>query len=169
MTASLRVPRPASSPPPSWWRAFVRRPSGRPASAKQPSATAPLRSSLHYARRPRSRLGNPVRLRRSGGEHRFRQPSSPQVQARRFAVTFPVLPPSAVIHARRTRQLKCFCRLFGVNRFGFVPCRSGSRLVVLITPKLQQEAATATEKSVTVAARSAPRQFLSNSSPSHQR
>ena len=34
------VPRPASSPPPAWWRAFVCRPSGRPASTKHTSATA---------------------------------------------------------------------------------------------------------------------------------
>ena len=47
--------------------------------------------------------------------------------------------------------------------------RSGSRLAVLITPKLQQEAATAPDKSVTVAARSAPRLFSPYSPPSHQR
>ena len=38
------VPCPASSPPPAWWRAFVCRPSGRPASTKCTSATAALRS-----------------------------------------------------------------------------------------------------------------------------
>ena len=45
------------------------------------SATAALRSPVPCARRPRSRLGIPARLRRSGGRHRFRQ---------------------AFIHARRT-------------------------------------------------------------------
>ena len=34
---------------------------------KLSSATAPRRSSFPFARRPRSRLGNPARLRRSGG------------------------------------------------------------------------------------------------------
>ena len=60
------VPRPASSPPPAWWRAFVCRPSGRTASTKHTSATAALRSPVSYARRPRSRLGIPVRLRGPG-------------------------------------------------------------------------------------------------------
>ena len=108
MTASLRVPRPASSPPPSWWRAFVRRPSGRPASTKNTSATAARRSSVSYARRPRSRLGNLARLHRSRGGHRFRQASSPPVQARRFAATFPVPSPPAFIHARRNDLFQSF-------------------------------------------------------------
>ena len=83
------------------WRAFVCRPSGRPASSKRTSATAARRSSAPYARRPRSRFGSPARLRRSGGRHRFRQASSPPVQARQFAATFPVSSPPAFIHARR--------------------------------------------------------------------
>ena len=65
------VPRPASSPPPAWWRAFVCRPSGRTASTKHTSATAALRSPVSYARRPRSRLGSPARLRRSGERRRL--------------------------------------------------------------------------------------------------
>ena len=47
------------------------RPSGRPASERYFSATASLRSSFPYARRPQSRLGNPAQLRRSGGRRRF--------------------------------------------------------------------------------------------------
>ena len=130
------------------WRAFVRRPSGRPASTKHTSATAARRSPVSSARRPRSRLGIPARLRRSGGRHRFRQASSMPGER---------------------RQSKVSAISFGVNRPGFVPRRSGSRLVVLSSPKLQQEAATAPEISVTVAARSAPRQFSSHFPPSHQR
>ena len=42
-----------------------------PASTKHPSATASLRSPLPSARRPRSRLGIPARLHRSGGRRRF--------------------------------------------------------------------------------------------------
>ena len=44
------------------WRASVCRSSGRPASTKNISATAVRRSPFPYARRPRSRLGNPARL-----------------------------------------------------------------------------------------------------------
>ena len=51
----------------------------------------------------------PDRLRRSGGRHRFRQASSPPVQARRFAATFPVSFPPAFIHARRTVCSISFC------------------------------------------------------------
>ena len=134
------------------WRAFVRRPSGRPASTKRISATAPRRSPVSYARRPRSRLGIPARLEPVRGKAS--------------------IPPGvACVHPcpENGASQNFSVRSIGVNRPGFVPRRSGSRLVVLITPKLQQEAATATEKSVTVAARSAPRQFSSNSSPSHQR
>ena len=90
------------------WRAFVCRPSGRPASSKRTSATAARRSSAPYARRPRSRLGIPARLRWSGGRHRFRQASSPPVQVRRFAATFPVSPQPAFIHARRTGLVQRF-------------------------------------------------------------
>ena len=53
------------------WRAFVRRPSGRPASTKRTSATVARRSPVSYAPRPRSRLGIPARLSRSGGRRRF--------------------------------------------------------------------------------------------------
>ena len=42
-----------------------------------------------------------------------------------------------------TPLVQSFCPLFGVNRIGFLHRRSGSRLVVLISIKLQQEAATA--------------------------
>ena len=90
------------------WRAFVRRSSDRPASTKQPSATAARRSPVTCARRPRSRLGSPARLRWSGGRHRFRQASSPPVQVRRFAATFPVSPQPAFIHARRTGLVQRF-------------------------------------------------------------
>ena len=55
---------------------------GPPCISTPTSATAPLRSSVPYTRRPRSRLGNPAWLRRSGGRHRFRRSSSPPVQAR---------------------------------------------------------------------------------------
>ena len=103
------VPRPASSPPPARWRAFVCRPSGRPASTKHTSATAARRSPVPCARRPRSRLGSPARLSRSGGRLRFRQASSPPVQVRRFAATFPVSPQPAFIHARSTALPNCFC------------------------------------------------------------
>ena len=64
---------------------------------------------------------------------------------------------------------KFSARFSGVNRPGFLRHRSGSRLAVLSSNKLQQEAATAPEISVTVAARSAPRQFSPDSPPSHQR
>ena len=56
------VPRPASSPPPDGGGLSFCRPSGRPASTKHTSATAARRSPFPYARRPRSRLGNPARL-----------------------------------------------------------------------------------------------------------
>ena len=108
------------------------------ASARHFSATAALRSLkfiLHFvrmwicyvrclrlclppvkhspsARRPRSRLGNPARLRRSAGRHRFRQSSSPPVQARQSAATFPVSPPPAFIHARRTAHPTSFCPIY---------------------------------------------------------
>lgn len=36
----------------------------------------------------------------------------------RFAATFPVSPPPAFIHARRTVHPKCFCPFLGVNRPG---------------------------------------------------
>ena len=65
------VPRPASSPPPDGGGLSLCRPSGRPASTKRTSATAPRRSSVPYALRPRSRLGIPARLRRSGGRRRL--------------------------------------------------------------------------------------------------
>ena len=42
-----------------------------PASTKHTSATAARRSPFPYARRPRSRLGIPARLGRSGGRRRF--------------------------------------------------------------------------------------------------
>ena len=61
-------PSPGLQPATRRWRAFVRRSSGRPASTKRTSATAARRSPFFFARRPRSRLGIPARLRRSGGE-----------------------------------------------------------------------------------------------------
>ena len=70
------------------WRAFVCRPSGRPASWG--TLPPPQRNA------PRSRLSNPGRLSRPGGRHRFRQSSSPPVQARRFVATFPVSSPPSV-------------------------------------------------------------------------
>ena len=104
------------------WRAFVRRPSGRPASTKRTSATAALRSPVPCARRPRSRLGIPARLRRSGGRHRFRQASSPPVQARQFAATFPVSSPPRVHPCPENGASQNFsARSIGVNRSGFVP------------------------------------------------
>ena len=102
-------PSPGLQPATRRWRAFVRRPSGRPASTKHTSATAARRSPVPCARRPRSRLGSPARLSRSGGRLRFRQASSPPVQARRFAATFPVSPQPAFIHARSTALPNCFC------------------------------------------------------------
>ena len=166
---ALRVPRPSSSPPPARWRAFVCRPSGRHCiheahfRHRGASVSGFLRPSATVA------AWQPGPAARSGGRHRFRQASSPPVQARQSAATFPVSPPPAFIHARSTAPPNCFCPLFGVNRPGCVPRRSGSRLVILNPTKLQQEAATAPDKSVTVATRSASRQFSSNSPPSHQR
>ena len=64
-------PSPGLQPATRRWRVFVCRPSGRPASTKRTSATAALRSPVPNARRPRSRLGIPARLRRSGGRRRF--------------------------------------------------------------------------------------------------
>ena len=64
-------PSPGLQPATRRWRAFVRRPSGRPASTKNTSATAARRSPVPYARRPRSRLGIPARLRRSGVRRRL--------------------------------------------------------------------------------------------------
>ena len=108
MSFLSRVPRPASSPPPEGGGLSLCRPSGRLASTKQTSATAARRSPVPYARRPRSRLGNPARQSRSGGRHRFRRSPSPPVQARRFAATFPVSPSPAFIHARRTAPSQKF-------------------------------------------------------------
>ena len=102
-------PSPGLQPATIRWRAFVRRSSGRSAFTKRTSATAALRSPVSFARRPQSRLGIPARLRRTGGKHRFRQASSPPVQARRFAATFPVSPQPAFIHARSTALPNCFC------------------------------------------------------------
>ena len=135
--AFARVPRPASSPPPAWWRAFVCRSSGRPASPKHSSATAAIRSPFPFARRPRSRLGNPAWMCQSGGRHRFRQASSPPVQARRFAATFPVSPPPAFIHARRTGPSKCSCPFLRRQ-----PARLRSALI-RITPRHSQPNQTA--------------------------
>ena len=64
-------PSPGLQPATRRWRAFVCRPSGRTASTKHTSATAALRSPVSYARRPRSRLGSPARLRRSGERRRL--------------------------------------------------------------------------------------------------
>ena len=69
---------------------------------------ATVQAFTTFARRPRSRLGIPARLRRSGGRHRFRRSSSPPVQARRFAATFSVSPPPAFIHARITARIISF-------------------------------------------------------------
>ena len=44
---------------------------------------ATVQAFTTYARRPRSRLGNPARLRWSGGRHRFRQASPAFIHARR--------------------------------------------------------------------------------------
>ena len=101
-------PSPGLQPATRRWRAFVCRSSGRPASPKHSSATAAIRSPFPFARRPRSRLGNPAWMCQSGGRHRFRQSSSPPVQARHSAATFPVSPPTAFIHARRTAANQSF-------------------------------------------------------------
>ena len=130
-------PSPGLQPATIRWRAFVRRSSGRSASTKRTSATAALRSPVPFARRPRSRLGIPARLRRSGGRHRFRQASSPPVQARRFAATFPVSPPPAFIHARRTGPSKCSCPFLRRQ-----PARLRSALI-RITPRHSQPNQTA--------------------------
>ena len=112
LCAAISSPlRPSASPParhPHGGGLSFCRPSGRPASTKHTSATAARRSPVTCARRPRSRLGSPARLRWSGGRHRFRQASSPPVQVRRFAATFPVSPPPAFIHARRTGLVQRF-------------------------------------------------------------
>ena len=111
---SPRVPRPASSPPPA---------GGGLSFAGLQAALHPrsiLPSPRHIA--PRSRLGNLARLGRSGGRHRFRQASSPPVQARRFAATLQVSPPPSNVSS------KLFAISIGVNRPGFVPRRTGSRL-----------------------------------------
>ena len=92
--ASLVRP-PARHLPVAGFRYAVRRAALHP--RKNPSATAVRRSPVPCARRPRSRLGIPDRLRRSRGEHRFRQASSPPVQARQSAATFPVFV-SASVH-----------------------------------------------------------------------
>ena len=118
--------------------------------------------------------------------HRFRRGGSPRPS--RFRLRLRSSMPG------ETTYSKVFCPFPGVNRplhpsftsFGrgsamsavyAFAChrtsihnrRSGSRLVILNPTKLQQEAATAPDKSVTVAARSAPRQFSPHSPPSHQR
>ena len=85
-------PSPGLQPDTRRWRAFVCRPSGRPASTKHTSATAARRSPVPCARRPRSRLGSPARLRRSGGRHRFRQASPAFIHARRTSVMQSFLP-----------------------------------------------------------------------------
>ena len=78
--ASLVRP-PARHLPVAGFRYAVRRAALHP--RKNPSATAVRRSPVPCARRPRSRLGIPARLRWSGGRHRFRQASSLPFQARR--------------------------------------------------------------------------------------
>ena len=124
------------------------RSSGRLCISTHPSATASLRSPFPSARRPRSRLGNPARLRRSGGRHRVRQSSSPPVQARCSAATFPVSSPPRVHPCPANGGNPMFpVSSIGVNRPGFVPRRAGSRLVVLISHKVQKEAATVPEAS----------------------
>jgi hypothetical protein len=112
---SPRVPRPASSPPPigGGLSCVVRRAALHPRSTLPPPRRSGLRfsSPLGHGRGLASRPAAPVRRR-----HRFRQASSPPVQARRLAATFPVSPPPAFIHARRTVPPKCFCPFPGVNR-----------------------------------------------------
>ena len=120
---------------------------GPPCIDGDPSATAALQSPILFAPRPRSRPGIPAQLCRFGGRHRFHQASSPPVQAHHFAATFPVSPSPAFIHARRTSYLKCFCPFPGVNRPGFVPRRSGSRLCHSQIKQTAKEAATAPEAS----------------------
>ena len=110
--AFARVPRPASSPPPAWWRAFVCRSSGRPASPKHSSATAAIRSPFPFARRPRSRLGNPAWMCQSGGRHRFRQASSPPVQARCSAATFTVSSRPGVHPCPENAPIQMFLPIF---------------------------------------------------------
>ena len=123
----------------------------RPASAKRTSATAAFRSPLLYARRPRSRLGNPVWLRRSGGRHRFRQASSPPVQARCFAATFPVSHPPAFIHARRTALIQSFLHDPSASTGPASSLTVPDHASVVREPnKLQKQAATAPEASGSV-------------------
>ena len=139
---SPRVPRPAFSPPPDCGglSCAVRRAALHPRSTLPPPRRSgpylqpSLRSDVDllcplsalplatvqafttFARRPRSRLGIPVRLRRSGGRHRFRRSSSPPVQARRSAATFPVSSAPSVHPCPENGGTKCFYPFTGVNR-----------------------------------------------------
>ena len=76
---------------------------------------------------------------------------------------------ASVLHFVRTWICYSAVYAFACHRPSIHHRRSGSRLVILTSPKLQQEAATAPDISVTVAARPAPRRFSSRSPPSHQR
>ena len=94
------------------WRAFVRRPSGRPASTKRTSATVARRSPVSYAPRPRSRLGIPARLRGPG-----------KASVRLGCIS---LPPACVATAPRRLRPLVFARLpprpgNGENAAGFLP------------------------------------------------
>ncbi len=145
----LCVPRPAPSPPPARWRAFVCRSSGRPASARYFSATAPLRSPLLFARRPWSRLGNPARLEPLRGKASI---------------------PPGVVHARRTSVTRSFQPIFRRQ-----PARQRSA-PIRITPllfanqtKCKKKQPPHPKRRAAVAAVVAPPTITPNSPPSHQR
>ena len=104
------------------------------------------------------------------GRHRFRQASSPPVQARCFAATFPPSSPPAFIHARRTPLVQRFLHDPSASTGPASSVAASDHASAIRNSKnLQKEAATATEKSVTVAARSAPPTVSPASPPSHQR
>ena len=112
----LRVPCPASSPPPDGGGLSFCRPSGRPASTKHPTATAPRRFSVSYARRPRSRPGIPPRLRRSGGRRRFALAASRYLRRASLPLRAACVRSSSpgVTHARGTGETpQGYCHLHG--------------------------------------------------------
>ena len=95
------------------------RPSGRPASTKHTSATAARRSPVPYARRPRSRLGSPSRLRRSGGRRRLALASPGFTHARGTGETQLLPPPRQPAAARVARDSLC------LPPFAAVPNQAG--------------------------------------------
>ena len=192
----LRVPRPASSSPPARWRAFVRRPSGRLASTRHTSATEARRSlaasftsfgcgsamsavcafachrpSIHHLRPSAT-----VAAWHPGPAAPFRGKASIPpgvVSTGSGAAVRRDLPGFASACFHPCPENGPFQMFLPISSASTGPASSSAEpdhaSVSRNSNKLQQEAATAPEISVTVAARSAPRQFSSNSPPSHQR